>query len=107
MFKFAGSPAEAQVPAEWRGKVLHATLSFGGQTVSGGDTPPGYYNTPQGFAVAVNVTDPAEGQRIFQALAQGGTVRMPYAKTFWSPGFGMAIDRFGTPWMVNTEQPQS
>ena len=47
-----------------------------------------------------------EGERIFQALSDGGTITMPFAKTFWSPGFGMLTDRFGTPWMVNVfEQP--
>ena len=40
-------------------------------------------------------------QRVFDALAVGGQVTMPFAATFWSPGFGMVTDRFGTPWMVN------
>lgn len=106
LFKFAGSPAEAHVPAEWRDKVLHATLNVGGQTVMAADAPPGTFQTPQGFAVTINVTDAAEGERIFRSLADGGKVQMAFARTFWSPGFGMAIDRFGIPWMVNTDQPQ-
>ena len=51
--------------------------------------------------MSIGVDSAAEGQRIFNALAEGGTVAMPYAATFWSEGFGMVTDRFATPWMVN------
>ncbi len=51
------------------------------------------------------VGDVAEARRVFEALADGGEVRMPLAETFWSPMFGMCVDRFGTPWMVNAEAP--
>jgi PhnB protein len=44
-------------------------------------------------------------ERVFNALAEGGQVTMPMAETFWSPMFGMCIDRFGTPWMVNADAP--
>jgi PhnB protein len=53
--------------------------------------------------VSIHVKDLAEGERIFKALAENGTVTMPFEKTFWSPGFGMCVDQFGIPWMVNTE----
>ncbi len=46
-----------------------------------------------------------EGEQLFKALSEGGTVTMPYAATFWSPGFGMLEDKFGVPWMVNVDQP--
>ncbi len=45
------------------------------------------------------------GHRVFQALVDGGEVTMPMAETFWSPMFGMCLDRFGTPWLVNVETP--
>ena len=51
--------------------------------------------------MSIGVGSMAEGQRVFDALAAGGQVTMPFAATFWSPGFGMVTDRFGTPWMVN------
>jgi PhnB protein len=54
--------------------------------------------------VSISVKDRAEGERIFNGLADGGKVTMPFQKTFWSPGFGMCVDRFGIPWMVNCEQ---
>ena len=53
------------------------------------------------FTLSIGVGSMAEGQRVFDALAAGGQVTMPFAATFWSPGFGMVTDRFGTPWMVN------
>ena len=68
----------------------------------GSDFPPSDYAPPKGIQVSVSVTSPVEGERIFKALAEGGKVDLPFQKTFWSPGFGMAVDRFGTPWMVNT-----
>ena len=63
------------------------------------------FNQPQGFSVSISVKDADEAQRIFTALAEGGTVGMPLQETFWAKRFGMLIDRFGTPWMVNCETP--
>jgi PhnB protein len=57
------------------------------------------------MSVSIGVTSPEEAKRIFDDLAQGGKITMPFEKTFWSPGFGMVVDRFGTPWMVNCEPP--
>ena len=50
---------------------------------------------------SISVDTVAEGQRVFDGLAEGGQATMPFTQTFWSPGFGMVTDRFGTPWMVN------
>jgi PhnB protein len=55
----------------------------------------------QGFSVTLNIKEPAEADRVFNALADGGTVRMPIGETFWAKKFGMLTDRYGTPWMVN------
>ena len=52
---------------------------------------------------AADKKDKAKAERVFNALCEGGDVTMPFAQTFWSPGFGMCVDRFGIPWMVNTE----
>ena len=95
------SPARDQVPADWHDKVIHVRMKAGNFTVMGCDAPPGYYSRPQGQFVSVAV-GPEDAERIFTALSEGGTITMPFEKTFWSPGFGMAIDRYGTPWMVNT-----
>ena len=97
----AGSPAEAHVPAEWRDKILHARMTIGESVLLASDAPPGRYDQPKGFSVSIQLKDVAEGERIFNALAENGTVQMPFQATFWSPGFGMCVDRFDIPWMVN------
>jgi len=97
------SPTASQVAPEWQGKIMHITLSAGDNVIMGSDAPPDHYQKPQGVQVSIGVNDAAEGERIFKALADGGSVTLPFQKTFWSSGFGMLVDRFGTPWMVNTE----
>jgi PhnB protein len=101
MMTHEGTPAEAQTPPEWRKKILHAVLHIGDQIVMASDAPPGHYEKPQGFSLSLNVDDPAQAERLFSALADKGTVRMPIEKTFWAERFGMLVDQFGTPWMVN------
>jgi PhnB protein len=98
-----GAPSMGEVPAGWESKIMHARLSAGGTTIMGSDTPPAYYKEPQGMDVTINLNDPQEADRIFNALAENGKVRMPIQKTFWATRFGMLIDRFGIPWMVNCE----
>ena len=101
IMKHAGSPAEEHVPAEWRDKILHARMTVGESVLLGSDAPPGHYHQPQGFSVSIQIKDVADGERIFNALAENGKVQMPFRATFWSPGFGMCVDRFDIPWMVN------
>ena len=103
LFPYAESPAAEHAPPEWGDKVMHATLSIGEQRLMGSDAPPGRYSQPQGISVSISLNDRDKGERIFNALAQGGTTIMPFAKTFWASGFGMCTDRFGIPWMVNCE----
>lgn len=100
----AGTPAEQGVPPEWRDKILHARLIVGDKVLLGSDAPPGRYDKPQGFFVHLQMKDQAEAERIFQALAADGTVYMPMEGTFWAARFGMAVDRFGIPWMVQAER---
>jgi len=59
----------------------------------------------KGFSVSLGIAEPAEADRVFHALAEGGTVTMPIGPTFWALRFGMLVDRFGTPWMINCEKP--
>jgi PhnB protein len=101
MTTHAGTPAEEHVPVEWRDKILHARMTVGDSVLLASDAPPGRYDQPQGFSVSIQLKDVAEGERIFNALAVGGKVQMPFQSTFWSPGFGMCVDRFDIPWMVN------
>ena len=101
---FGESPMASSVPAEAHDRVMHATLQIGDQVLQGADTPPGQFATPSGFCVATHFDEPAEGERVFSALAQNGTVQMPFQATFWAKGFGMLTDQFGTPWIVNAGQ---
>ena len=106
LFRYEGAPAaEGQtVSPEWKNKVMHASMSIGNQVLMGMDAPPDRFQKPQGFHVNIAVKNVAEGKKIFDALSDKGTIVMPFGPTFWSPGFAMFTDRFGTPWMVNTEQ---
>lgn len=99
-----GSPVEAHTPAEWQGKILHATMRIGDELLMGSDAPPGHFSPPQGFSVSLQIDKPAEAERIFRALEKGGKVQMPFEQTFWAYRFGMVVDRFGIPWMVNCEK---
>src|SRR5262245_37931141 len=105
MMPHAGTPAEGHVPAEWRSKILHARLTAGDAVLMASDAPPGHFAKPQGFSVSIQIKDPVEAERIFQALAEGGSVQMPFAETFWAVRFGMLMDRFGIPWMINCPKP--
>jgi PhnB protein len=96
-------PGADQFPADTHQLIMHATFNVGEEVFMCADSPPGRYQKPTGMNVSIHVKDPHEGERIFKALAEGGNVTMDFQKTFWSPGFGMCVDRFGIPWMVNCE----
>ncbi|MGX5652303.1 VOC family protein [Hydrogenophaga borbori] len=82
--------------------VMHAHLVHPGFTIMAGDTPPGMeFKGIAGAMMAISFDTPAEAQRVFQALSEGGHVTMPLSETFWAQTFGMVTDRFGTPWGVN------
>ncbi len=103
MMTWGEMPGADQFPAESHGLIMHATLSVGDEILMGADSPPGRYLQPTGMNVSLHLKDIAECERIFNSLAENGTVQMPFQQTFWSLGFGMCVDRFGIPWMVNCE----
>ena len=102
---YEGSPMVDQVPPEWRSKIMHAQLRIGDEILMGSDAPPDRYQEMKGIWVTLGIDDRREAERVFQALSENGTVRMPIQKTFWAARFGMLVDQFGTPWMINCEQP--
>ncbi len=104
MLTHGESPMAEQVPPEGRDRIMHARLIVGDKVLMGSDAPPEHYEEPKGFSVTLGVDDPADAERIFHALAENGTVRMPLQQTFWAVRFGMLVDQFGIPWMVNCEQ---
>jgi PhnB protein len=98
------SPMAASLPAEAHARIMHVTLQVGDHVLQGADAPPGQFTKPAGFCVALHFDEPAEGERVFTTLAVEGKVQMPYQPTFWAKGFGMLVDRFGIPWIVNAGQ---
>ena len=104
MMTHGQSPMADQTPADWRDKIMHAQLVVGDAVLMGSDAPLDRFEEPKGFSVSLTTNDPAEAERLFHALEEGGKVRMPIQQTFWSPRFGMLVDRFGIPWMINCAQ---
>lgn len=105
LFTFAESPAEGDVPEDFRDKIMHARLAVGDQVLMGSDCPPQVpYRGISGVSISINVDRIAEAERVFNALADGGQVQMPLAQTFWAARFGLLVDRFGVSWMVNCEK---
>jgi PhnB protein len=99
------SPMASQMPPEQHDRVMHASLKVGEEMLAGADAPPEHYRKPQGFCVSLDIKDPAEAERVFGALSENGTVQMPLQETFWAQRFGMFIDQFSIPWMVNCGKP--
>jgi len=95
------APPDMPAPPERQKQIMHARMSIDGHLLMASDAPPDHFHKPQGFAVSLTVTDPAEAERKFKALCEGGSTNMPFSKTFFSKGFGMCVDQFGIPWMVN------
>jgi PhnB protein len=95
---------EGQTPPDWRNKIMHARLTVGDEVLMGSDAPPERFEAAKGITVTLNLDNPAEAERIFHALAQNGAVQMPIQETFWAARFGMLVDQFGTPWMINCEK---
>ncbi|MGC2775028.1 MAG: VOC family protein [Bradyrhizobium sp.] len=101
MMRNSEAPPEMPCAPEHKDRIMHVRFSIGGDVLMASDSPPEYFKTTQGISVSLQITDPAEAERKFHALLAGGTVTMPFGKTFWSKGFGMGVDRFGIPWMIN------
>lgn len=106
MMKFSQSPdpvPPGMLAPGFEHKVMHSSFRVGASVVmaSDGCVPGGGF---QGVSLSLAVRTPAEADRAFAALAEGGKVNMPIGKTFFSPRFGMVIDRFGVSWMVIVPQ---
>lgn len=113
LMTFNDGPPEAaeQVPADWRDKIMHASVTIDGHELMGSDgmgtggvgcgesSGAGI----QGAHVVIHVDAPEEAERIYSVLSEQGTVEMPMDKTFFARRFGMTVDRFGVPWMVLCE----
>lgn len=104
---YANAPPGMPVSGEkYAGWLMHCWLEVGDQALMGADMDSGWApnieKPKNGFDVTLHSTDKAQGQRWFDALSEGGKASMPFGETFWSPGFGSLVDKFGIPWMINT-----
>jgi len=93
-------PSPDKLPPGSENKILHSSFRLGETTVMASDGFCSGKPSFQGFSLTVGAPNEAEARRMFTALADGGQVRMPLSKTFFSPCFGMVADRFGVSWMI-------
>ena len=93
-------PPPGMLPPGSENKIMHASMRIGEAIVMASDGECSGKSSFQGFSLSLTVPDEKEADRVFAAITDGGQVRMPLAKTFFSPRFGMAVDRFGVSWMV-------
>jgi PhnB protein len=106
LMRFGESPEKpppGMVPPGSENKIMHASLKIGDTQVMASDGNCQSKPSFEGFSLSLAVPDAAAADRAFNALAEGGQVRMPLGKTFFSPRFGMVADRFGVGWMVIVE----
>ena len=105
-FPFGEGPPDMPVDPKYKDWLMHAWLDVGDQSIMGADLPPEFapnIDKPKnGFDVMLHTEDLDEARRAFDALAEGGKVGMAFGEAFWSPGYGNLTDKFGVPWMVNT-----
>jgi PhnB protein len=102
LIKNSETPAAEHVPAGNGDRIMHAYLEFPGGSLMAGDSySSDNYEGIKGVSMALQYDDTAEAKRVFEALSEGGNVTMPWSPTFWAEAFGMATDKYGTPWIVN------
>jgi PhnB protein len=106
LMKMSDAPMDEPPPADQGDLIIHAALKIDADLLMASDDPTGKVGPIEGISVSYSSTDAAEVKRVFDALADGGEITQPLAETFFSPAFGMCVDRFGTPWMFSAEAPQ-
>jgi PhnB protein len=98
----AESPMAAQTPPGSADRIMHARLELDGGVLMASDSMAGHpYKGMHGFSLSLVCPTAAEARKLFDALGAGGRVTMPLQKIFWAEAFGMLVDRFGMPWMIN------
>jgi PhnB protein len=102
MMRYADSPEDMEVPAEYQQRVMHVCLTVGEQLLMASDNLPQYpYEGIKGCSVSLQVDNVPEAERLYEALSAGGSVQMELQATFWATRFAMLTDRFGVSWMIN------
>ena len=104
LMRYGDAPANCQTAPEVQQKIMHGRIAIGDSVIMVSDAPPGYFHGQNGFSLSLSINTPEEAERLFTTLSEKGTISMPLAETFWATRFGMLIDQFGVPWMINCEK---
>jgi PhnB protein len=104
LLRYSEGPQGDETPKEMGQKIMHGRIALGDSVIMASDAPPGCVADLAGFSINIAVDNPEEAQRLFTALSEKAEIRMPFAETFWAHRFGMLVDQFGVPWMVNCEK---
>ena len=108
LMRWKESPdAEMKPPPGYEEKIMNAAFRIGDTQLMADDGMGPQQAEFKGMSLVIEVADDADAERVFTALGEGGNVRMPLMKTFWTSSFGMLTDKFGVPWMVNVEAPKT
>ena len=103
---YGDGPPDMPAPPHYKDWLMHCWMDVGDQSLMGADMDqewaPNIAKPKNGFDVTLHTDDIDKARRWYDALVEGGKPTMPFGETFWSPGYGGLIDRFGVPWMVNT-----
>jgi PhnB protein len=100
---YGESPMANEVPPDWHDKVMHIQMTVGNQSLMGSDNMPEYFEEAKGTSILIYADSSAQAEQFFNALSENGTIKMPIQETFWAARFGMLVDQFGIPWMVNCD----
>ena len=103
IFRYVGTSLASQVPADWQDKIMHGSMTIGDQVLMAADVAPERYEEPKGFSLSLQIKDTSEAERVFTELATNGRIVMQLEETFWAARFGMLVDRFGIPWLINCD----
>lgn len=107
LMRVSDAPGDLQCPISDPHKILHAELKLGDSVLMMSDGNADQPAAPsRSFALSIPAPSLTQGEKWFNALAEGGQVTVPFGETFWAAGFGMLTDKFGIPWMINVEHPQ-
>jgi PhnB protein len=106
LMRLGDAPDAGDIPPEQADVIIHAALTFDDHLLMGSDDPTtDSFGPVQGMMVSYSARDADDARRVFDALSEGGKVTQEVIETFFSPAFGMLVDRFGTPWMVSADPP--
>jgi PhnB protein len=108
LYKSTFGESPMPVPEEYKNKLMHGSLQAGKLHIMVSDCPP-EFKIQMGNNVSLSLSFDSKDEQIkvFNALAEGGTVKMALQDTFWGAYFGMLTDKFGIHWMLSTEMPKN